>query len=926
MLPAPQLSESEIRAELEQLFRKKHRSKLVALHGAGQPGRFEWDGLPWEIIPTRCELDLRARLPAEPDENAPRRVFLIDWVVDALPLDIACRLAGGRLLSVKQDTRLEALFGARQVDPAFSGSALARLYLSGGLSRPRSVSGLRVGLDEAFFRFLEGQLELKEDAVSSAVALFRWVREQETRRPDLGPGFLKRCDADAGFRAVRAELLAWLGARLAAPGVLAWRAFELGQVDRVIQVGLLALAEEKVTSEFVRGLFKGRLTAWLPELAPELRGALADLAKRGVLAELLDLSRSEDTGLLRATEAMVTEPELRPVLSASEWLPEGHRARQTAFAQAVQSFLGEISVERFASVRSALETLRAHRWERVVSQRERERRTMVARLAAWLCTRKLRVKPPAHGAVWQPAADLATQYSQEGGYVEWARQSARAMGGAPDLDAATRALLGAVEAELRSDDRRFAQAYVEWVRSGKPSGEVLPIEHVASKWVGPFLQQGERKLLVILMDGMSQAAAVQLLAWMSEQARWRRIAWRAPGYKGPLLLPPVLAVAPTLTELSRAAFFAGEADVRFGGQDTSKDVQRWAQNPVVRALSKDVPVPLCLRKELGTGDALHPELQQGIDGDEKLVAVVVNAIDEELKGSTQMAKDYSEHPPRPLEMLLRAADGADRAVLLVADHGHVLADGNTKLTGVGGDGREGGARWRALGAEEVPLPEEVVLPEGCWKPKGAARVAVLWDSRASHKTAHYGEHGGLSLSEAVAPAFLIGPEWLDRVHNDEALRPVELAQLEPVWWQLRVPTPAAVVPAPAVEKTESGQLALLTVRTPVAMPVSQVEAKEPKLVTALRASAAFKAQVVGNSEPDIERALSPLSVLVRAGDVLPTAEFARQCGVKPHQVAGVVARMGILNADGFAIVEHDIAGKRVLLHRARLSQQYGVQG
>jgi hypothetical protein len=41
-------------------------------------------------------------------------------------------------------------------------------------------------------------------------------------------------------------------------------------------------------------------------------------------------------------------------------------------------------------------------------------------------------------------------------------------------------------------------------------------------------------------------------------------------------------------------------------------------------------------------------------------------------------------------------------------------------------------------------------------------------------------------------------------------------------------------------------------------------------------------------------------------------------------VGGVVARMGVLNADGFAIVEHDVAGRRVVLHKARLLSQFGV--
>ena len=71
--------------------------------------------------------------------------------------------------------------------------------------------------------------------------------------------------------------------------------------------------------------------------------------------------------------------------------------------------------------------------------------------------------------------------------------------------------------------------------------------------------------------------------------------------------------------------------------------------------------------------------------------------------------------------------------------------------------------------------------------------------------------------------------------------------------------------------------------------------------------------------------LAWLTVLVEAGGSLPAGDFAVAAGVRAHQVGGVVARMGVLNADGFAMVEHDHVGRRVVLHRSRLAQHYGVK-
>jgi len=427
------------------------------------------------------------------------------------------------------------------------------------------------------------------------------------------------------------------------------------------------------------------------------------------------------------------------------------------------------------------------------------------------------------------------------------------------------------------------------------------------------------------MDGMSYAAAVQVLQRLRDQRRWSTIAWRVPGWNGQLPIPPVLAAAPTLTEVSRAALFAGVADPRFGDQGTDRDDARWAANPHVRELVGDEPLTVFFRRDIHAGHELIDEVKRAIGSDNRVVAVVVNAIDEQLKGSLQVAFDYSRTAILPLDALLSAADGAERAVLLVADHGHVAGDAMRVAPGRLPQGRNGGARWRALAEGEEPLADEVLLPRTSWKPRGAAGVAALWDTSVANRAPQYGEHGGLSLAEAVAPAFLIGPEWLDRVAGED----VELSCRvlpEPDWWALKVvrpvPVPVAIQPLPA--GPIKGQLQLIPLETARSTSSPPFVPSEPVLVGQLRNSKFFTQQVAGVPKPDVERVLTWLGVLVEAGGTLTTADFSRLCGVRAHQVGGVVARMGILNADGFAIVEHDVAGRRVVLQKARLISQFGV--
>jgi hypothetical protein len=921
---APSLSESDVRLEVERMFRREHRSKLLAFFGRGQPGRFEVDGHLWDIVPTRCELELRAKLPAPGESTKTGSVFLIDWVDDALPLDVSCRLAGGRLYHVARDARLAGLFGARLVDSDLSATALARFALSLGAEKVRKVTGLRLTRDDLCKRVFEARLGVSERALEVPAEWLRWARGSDT-----GPAFARACESDDLLRAVRRELLDWIDERLPAVGLLGFRAWELGLVDRALQALVLLVAVEQHEDPYLRGLVNGQVASVAPGLASEVRAVYATGSAQSLLEALLSVEKPEDRRLLEEAEQHATAGGAAALARASVWLPAGHAAREAAVAAALSAFVDAPSPEALESLLGSFEQLGAHRLDGALRRSEHvEARKMAARLSAWLLARHVRPPLAEHGTAWQAAIDLARRYSEEGGFLDWARQSLRGIRNAGDeLMAAMRRLSAAVDAVARADDQRFAQAYVAWVDAGKPSSEGLPIEHVTRRVVAQFLKGGEhRRLLVVLMDGMSYAAAVQVLHRLREQRRWSPIAWRTPGWNGLLPIPPVLAVAPTLTTVSRAAFFAGVANPRFGDEKTDQDDARWAANPHVRELVGDEPHKVFFRKDIHAGHELIDAVKQAVAGDQRVVAVVVNAIDEQLKGSLQVAVDYTRTPILPLEALLSAADGAERAVLLVADHGHVAGDAMRVVGGRIPQGREGGARWRALADGEQPQPEEVLLPRTAWKPPGAAGVAALWDTSVANRSPLYGEHGGLSLAEAVAPAFLIGPEWLDRVAGDDAELSCRVLP-EPDWWGLKVVRPVAQVAAlPATVSKGSAQLQLLPAE-PVKVPAAAAPVStEPTLVARLRSSKLFVQQVAGVPKPDVERVLAWLGALVDAGGAMAAADFARACGVRAHQVGGVVARMGVMNADGFAIVEHDVAGRRVVLHKARLLSQFGVTG
>ena len=299
----------------------------------------------------------------------------------------------------------------------------------------------------------------------------------------------------------------------------------------------------------------------------------------------------------------------------------------------------------------------------------------------------------------------------------------------------------------------------------------------------------------------------------------------------------------------------------------------------------------------------------GDDG-ERVVAVVVNAIDDQLKGSDQIEVPYEQpHSIPVLERLLRVARETERAVLLVSDHGHIPAHvmkGNKPPEGT----KANGHRWRSLGPGQAPQEAEFELPEGCWKPHGAKGAAVFWDERRAWGNARYGAHGGLTLAECVIPVRLLAPDWLFSVMQppDDNVRTQE--ERPPRWWRLEAP------PTRARDPKTTKQTNLFQAKP---------STRKPSLADALAKSELFKAKSMGQSDDLKEMAISFVDALLRApGHSLSRDAFARAVGIKARRVTGRIAEIGFLNADGFTVIEDDFAGKQVRLHLDRLTAQYGL--
>ncbi len=930
---APTLREGDLRLEIERIFAgKNHHSKLVAFYGTGAPMTLSVLGREWRVIPTRCELELRRSLPAPGEVPAGGQVFLVDWSED-LPRDVRCRLVYGHMFKVSPSARLAGVFGARSADGDVTSSALGRLLLAEEIPGLKKVGSPRLTREDAWRRFLEATLRLPVSESLEAPALVRWALSGDGAAP-----LAHRGRQDPRWEAVRQEAAAFIRSESDALSALVWAASEAGQVERLVQIGVLGQAAILARDPFAQGVLWGRALALLPGLGAALDAARSTLTDDSFLAAALDsLEPNRRLHLLQDAEKLLSEGMVVGTWAHSPWLRAGLIAAETRLAESLDNALSARDIASMRAVTAALDEVERHHLNGLIRNGANELRRHGGRLVAWLVAREVRPPPTPHGAAWEPAIALATQFSEEGGWVDWARHDLQ--GPIPESEPLAGALgrvRAAADLAREQDNARFAPALCAWIEAGKPARHVLPIEQTLRVLASEVLEGGaRRKLLVVLMDGMSQRDAVQILTRLEEQRRWGPIAWRPAGHRGARQLPPVLACAPTLTRVSRSAFFAGRASPRFGDEQTERDPERWAKNPNVAKWAADgASVGLFLKEGLINNGSLSAELQQAIAGSERMVGVVVNAIDDDLKGSEQIRKDYVQSRINALEALLVAAEGGERMVLLASDHGHVPGVG-LRSEPERSRGREAGARCRGLRKGESATSGEIVLPDGTWRHPGFDAVAALWTESVTNQTPRAGGHGGVSLPEVVAPAYLLAPDWLHQVLLEEDRAELETRPLpRPLWWDLREPVPSR--PAPQVTRTDPTvepprQQTLLPSLAPAPVPQPSVlvqSVQEPALhplAQALQASAIFKEQVRSQPEVELRRVLGWLSALAEGPDALPADEFARRGGVRPHQVAAVVARMGVLNCDGFSIVEFNAAGRQVIFHRARLLQLYGIK-
>lgn len=939
----PKLEARDIRTQLEDVFAsgKPQPHHLLAIYGRGDAGLVEAGSAgAFKVIPVASELELRRALPRRHDSED-RTVFLVGWPDAELPSDIAGRFAKrGRIVRIGPDVRLRQLFGGAEVTNEVIASPLGR-YLAAQDDRPvLSVGGGRVSPHVAWSAWLSHAFHVDVSGGLGLDSLLVWAA-----RNGRGASFTAAMQRPEAV-GVRAALLEHLGRPdvLGPAGPLVWRAWETERGSQLLQLAILleALWQEgkpaDATVEVWLGTVCEQSLGFDPTRDPVAVEALR-LAVPGALRLLRHATPERVPQLLRDAEAWVTHDKIRAWLERSKLLPIAWQLRLQRLGRHLREAAARPAAEHVEQAVKLLDALASHdQFMDDAHTRDYERAAMACRLLSFLATRsdqRLTITAAPESA----AEAYGRWYAEDGGYIDWARRWAR--GATPDTDfgrgiAAVLARVDQIRTEL---DRAFARALPAWLEVKRSARHLLPIEQAAARTVIPFLEgrggpQGRaepRRLLVLLMDGMAWSQAVELLASLGESSRpWSPIAFNQQVMERATMHLPVVAMMPSITEVSRVAFFDGKAPASGKPHRTTEDSRRWRERKDIGRFFAGADAPQLLLKGDGfgrDGSAAPEALTLVRDASQPVVAIVINAIDDHLKSGTQEDRDWTVARIAALRDLLEAARDAGRAVLLASDHGHVPGD---RLTEHAGRVKDGGARWRPwLGPNDPVAEHELAIPgEHAWTPKGAQGVVCLVDDTRSYNAQqHAGEHGGASLAELLAPAVFIGWDGMNEglaAHRDPALQ--LCPEDKPPWWIFDVVVPdAAEEPSPTGRKPRKpkpavvpeGQLHLLA--APIPPPPSQVPASIRDKVDQLRKRSVF--QQLTSTEERREEVLKAVQVLLERKGVASQDAFATAMSKPPFRVPGLVSTLSeVLNVDGTPVLRYDPTAKQVHLNEAQLWQ------
>lgn len=842
----------------------------------------ELNGSPVGVHACASELAVREALVSDGDRH---QLLLVGIPDTQISDDVRARIFQRRLLHVDRWEVLAGAMNARQIDPRlYSHDWIVDALLDATSSNPPPARAL-LTFDSAVDMAMASALGTPFGGEGNALSLARLIGESEAIAARW------KTLPDDARNAYRQRLTARLGT---GTGI----ALQLIEADHAWQVLPVALVCEIVcggddkTALALRDA-RVRLEKFGVKKLDRREGMA--FAEAGKLA-LSNLAPSNRTAAIGATRQLIDDLEVSDYLPLSSTLPDALNARLDAVAQALLRLLRakNLRPSHLQAVEAAVQLVGVHGDAR--QSLSAQRLPHVARLARFYIALQ---------ADDQSVQDPVDRYVH---HTSWALRAARPLS---DLHPASLAkavakLLGHLQASQLEDDKQCAEQVLACAHKHQPLKSTVRIENALEQWVAPLAKQCP--ILLIVLDGMSWDAYLELEESVRD-AGWTT--WQATDRANALL-----ATTPSTTECSRMSLFGGTLAVG----NSAREKKAFAAHPALLATSAPGRAPLLLHKHELTdaGQLSAMTLEHLQEAQQQIVAVVINAIDDALSKSDQVHFDWSAQRIPLLHTLLQQAESAGRAVVITADHGHVLERGSTLASA----SEPGGERWRT-DDRSVEAGELLFDDPRTIKLNGRALV-LPYSSAVRYANKKAGYHGGVSQQELLVPI----AAWTRSATALEGYAPSP--QVAPPWWSAGEPVSedaAAIVAATAKPSTKprrkapASQAGLFEKRTPEPSNTSDTVSWIEQLLSSK--TLMQQRERIGRSALDDDRLRRVLTTLHRNGGRATLDQLATALQMPPMRLRGLAAVLErMLNIDGYPVVQLEADTATVRIDRALLREQF----
>ncbi len=892
----------QLLSQLKAVFKEDADADCVALYWQ-QPlptTTLEVDGVPVQVVFCASELALREQLvlhvlPAD------RRLLLL-WPQDrrSLGKDVLARLWHNEPKHIAPWRMLEQLLGVQDIDPRLRVKSyrwLAEQLLNCHDHYRREIRfGPTLDIERAWQALAMGLLDYREPGLDMQ-GLLSWSLQPEV------PGRVAALSPD-----VQASLQDWLQPRLGDLSPVVELLLSNGHAGKLVVVGLVCAvlySDDEATEQAVfkaRGRFSERFfngehcsDAQLHRFAVEVQRFVSSAAER---------PQTQFDAHFSEAEQELARLDMLSASLHSDLLPGSYALRLQAFAVALTKTLTAAQAGKYSPLaQEALTSLQQHRLARLREQ-QLQRAQYAVRLCGWLQT------PELENANLD---DLLGTYVSQGGFVDWARSRMWQGDEHEQLSALYQRLLKRVAERREAENAQIVPHLPAISGAGSLPPGVWPVERALEQIVAPLATQ--QPLLLLVLDGMSQAVYREL---QEDLLRLRWVEWQPETMTRAGCL---LAALPSVTKYSRHSLLTGSLSE--GNSATEKKAFETHEGLCKCGGGTQHRPKLWHKAELqdpgavGLSAAVREQIAETRN---KVVAAVVNAVDDQLSSNAQLAVQWQVSNIPVLRALLESARDSGRVLVLCSDHGHVLDQG--MLAKSSGDEAE---RYKPGGA---PPAEGEALVQGTRVLSGGAAV-VPYSEQLRYANKKMGYHGGASLQELVIPLGVYGAAG-----EKFALQGWrEVSVQTPEWWSTErmvdelvkvVATPPAITTKANSAKTKiSDRIEDMFAETevePIALTPDHADWLQALMASPVYSEMKTRAGRVVISDQQVS---SLLSFLAERGGQQMFAAVGQSLNIPTMRTNGVLAGVQkLLNVDGYPVLSVDRASKTVKLDLASLKTQF----